>query len=93
MRSVGRLGGVLGPRLGLTRRVQLVSVGALEGKHGAEPNVAVSPRRRAPHGAGHACEDIILAIAAFVYMAIADANIVTRRRRDCFFARAVAPKL
>ena len=79
--------------LGLTRRVRRVSVGAIEGRHGAEPNLAVSPRRRAAHGAGHACRDIILAIVAFVYRTIADANIVTRRRRGCFFARIAALRL
>jgi len=65
----------------------------IEGKHGAEPNLAVSPRRRAPHRAGHACRGIILAIVAFVHLAFAGLNTVTRRRLDCFFARIVAPKL
>jgi len=88
-----RLGWLFGGELGLTGRAGRVSVLAIEGKHGAEPNVAVSPRRRALHGAGHACRDIILAIVAFVYMAIVGANIVTRRRRGCFFARTVAPRL
>jgi hypothetical protein len=80
--------------LGLTRgRWRDKSLLVIEGKHGAEPNLAVSPRRRAPHRAGHACRVIILAIVAFVHLTFAGPNIVTRRRLDCFFARIVAPRL
>ena len=80
--------------LGLTRGGwRDKSLLVIEGKHGAEPNLAVSPRRRAPHRAGHACGGIILAIVAFVHLAFAGPNTVTRRRLDCFFVRIVAPKL
>jgi len=64
----------------------------IEGKHGAEPNLAVSPRRRAPHRAGHVCRVIILAIVAFVHLVFAGPSIVTHRRLDYFFVRIVAPK-
>ena len=79
--------------LGLTRGGwRDKSLPIIEGKHGAEPNLAVSPRRRAPHRAGHACRGIILAIVAFVHLAFAGPNTVTRSRLDCFFARTVAPR-
>ena len=80
--------------LGLTRGGwRDKSLLVIEGKHDAEPNLAVSPRRRAPHRAGHACRGIILAIVTFVHLAFAGPNTVTRRRLDCFFARIVAPRL
>jgi hypothetical protein len=42
----------------------------IKGQHGAEVNLAVLPRRRAPHRAGqHACRTSILPRAAFVYAA------------------------
>jgi hypothetical protein len=67
----------------------------IEGKHGAELNLAVSPRRRAPHRAGHACGGNYPGNRGVrpLHLAFAGPNIVTGRRLDRFFARIVAPKL
>ena len=43
----------------------------LAGKHGAERNLQVLYRRRAPHRAGHECRTSILPMRAFVYAAAA----------------------
>ena len=49
--------------------------------------MAVTPRRRAPHRAGHACRVSIPAIVAFVHMASADSNKAKRHQRGCFCVR------
>ena len=41
------------------------------GKHGADLNLEVLYRRRAPHRAGHECRTSILPMRAFVYAAAA----------------------
>jgi len=43
----------------------------LAGKHGADLNLEVLYRRRAPHRAGHECRTSILPMRAFVYAAAA----------------------
>jgi hypothetical protein len=50
----------------------------IEGKHGAELNVAVLHRRRAPHRAGHECRTTILPMVAFVYAAVATTGRASR---------------
>ena len=66
------------------------SVRRLRGKHGADLNLAVLHRRRAPHRAGHACRDTIPAITAVVHVATAVSIMPRRHRRDCFCAPDVA---
>ena len=64
-----------------------------KGKHGAELNLAVPHRRRAPHRAGHACRVSILGIVAFVHVASADPNMATLCQLGCFCVPIVAPRL
>ena len=51
----------MAPGLGLTRR-RLAGKELSRGKHGADPDLAVQRRRRAPHRAGHVCRANIPAI-------------------------------
>jgi len=62
----------------------------LRGKHGADLNLAVPHRRRAPHRAGHECRISIPPNAAFVYDASALLDSQNPSRAGCFCAWAAA---
>ncbi len=56
----------------------------IEGKHGAELNLAVQSRRRAAHRAGHECRTRILPMMAFVH-----ASSATQRRPSRYQAVSI----
>jgi hypothetical protein len=78
---------------GLTVR-RPVSKGLLQstGRHGADVKLGGCTRRRAAHGAGHACEASIAANVAFVHAMFADPTAVMARRPGCLFAWDVAAR-
>ena len=92
------VGGVLGDDAvavgaGLTVR-RTAGKGLLQSRsrHGADVKLGGYTRRRAAHGAGHACEASIAANVAFVHAMFADPTAVTPRRRGCLFAWDVAAR-
>ena len=78
---------------GLTVR-RTADRGLLQSKsrHGADVKLGGCTRRRAAHGAGHACEAIIAANVAFVHGMFADPTAVMPRRPGCLCAWDVAAK-
>ncbi len=75
--------GCAGPWLTVRRTA---GKGLLQSKsrHGTDVKLGGDPRRRAAHGAGHACEASIAANVAFVHAMFTDPTAVTPSRRGCF---------
>jgi hypothetical protein len=61
-------------------------------KHGVDVKLGGYTRRRALHGAGHACEAIIAANVAFFHGMFADLTAMMARRPGCLFACDVAAR-
>ena len=64
----------------------------IAGKHGADRNLAVLHRHRAPHRAGHECRISIPPMATLVYVVSVGQSRLTQYQPGCFCARVAAPR-
>jgi hypothetical protein len=71
-----------------SERTVLVEPARIAGKHGADHNLPVLSRRRAPHRAGHECRASILPNMAFVHISSATRYRPSRYQAACSYVPA-----